>query len=372
MEKEKQTGNIWKGIAIAAIVLLAVLGILFAVTLGKSKGTQATDGAAPISGAEALSLWTEGSAAKTALIEYMEAITDPDSPDFIPVERRIAVFDLDGTLFCETDPNYFDYTLLVYRVLEDEDYRDRASDFEREVAQKIVTLNETGVAADGLEVDHGRAVASAFAGMTIEEFNDYIQKFKELPMPGYEGMNRGGGFYRPMLEVIDYLQANEFTVFIVSGTDRLIVRGIIDNSPIDIPNSQIIGSDETIIASDQGDTDGLHYVFDDDDVLVLGGDFIIKNLKMNKVAVIMQEIGVQPVLSFGNSSGDASMAEYVTSGNPYRSLAFMLCCDDTERENGNTEKADKMYASCEEFGWIPISMKNDWSTIYGDGVTRKQ
>ena len=86
----------------------------------------------------------------------------------------------------------------------------------------------------------------------------------------------------------------------------------------------------------------------------------------------MQEIGVQPVLSFGNSSGDASMAEYVTSGNPYRSLAFMLCCDDTERENGNTEKADKMYASCEEFGWIPISMKNDWSTIYGDGVTRKQ
>ena len=77
------------------------------------------------------------------------------------------------------------------------------------------------------------------------------------------------------------------------------------------------------------------------------------------------------VLSFGNSTGDASMAEYATSNNPYKSLAFMLCCDDTERENGNTEKAEKMVSLCEEFDWIPVSMKNDWTTIYGDGVTKK-
>ena len=92
---------------------------------------------------------------------------------------------------------------------------------------------------------------------------------------------------------------------------------------------------------------------------------------MNKVTVIAQEIGVQPVLSFGNSTGDSSMAEYVTSNNPYKSLAFMLCCDDTERENGSQEKADKMFSLCEEFDWVPISMKNDWKTIYGDGVTKK-
>ena len=122
---------------------------------------------------------------------------------------------------------------------------------------------------------------------------------------------------------------------------------------------------------DQGDTDGLDYVFDDDDVLVLGGEFIIKNLKMNKVTVIMQEIGQQPVLSFGNSTGDSSMAEYATSNNPYRSLAFMLCCDDLVRENGNQAKADKMYSLCEQYGWTPISMRDDWTTIYGEGVTRK-
>ena len=91
---------------------------------------------------------------------------------------------------------------------------------------------------------------------------------------------------------------------------------------------------------------------------------------MNKVSVIMREIGQQPVLSFGNSSGDSSMANYVISKNPYPSLAFMLCCDDLERENGNLSKAEKMENSCKQYGWIPISMKNDWKTIYGPEVKR--
>ena len=65
------------------------------------------------------------------------------------------------------------------------------------------------------------------------------------------------------------------------------------------------------------------------------------------------------------------MASYTITNNRYKSLAFMLCCDDTERENGNTEKADKMYQTCRENNYIPISMKNDWKTIYGDGVTYK-
>ena len=317
-----------------------------------------------------LSLWTEGAESKQKLIDYVESVTAEGSSDYIPVENRIAVFDLDGTLFCETDPNYFDYTMLLYRVTEDPDYKDKASDFEKEVAEKIKTINEGGKAAEGLEVDHGKAVASAFAGMTVSEFEDYIQEFKKQPMPSYNGITRGEGFYRPMLQVIDYLQVNDFTVYIVSGTDRFIVRGIAKGA-LDLPASQIIGSDESLVAEDQGDVDGLDYVFDDDDKVVLGGDFLIKNLKMNKVTVIAQEIGVQPVLSFGNSTGDASMAEYATSNNPYKSLAFMLCCDDTERENGNTEKAEKMVSLCEEFDWIPVSMKNDWTTIYGDGVTKK-
>ena len=90
---------------------------------------------------------------------------------------------------------------------------------------------------------------------------------------------------------------------------------------------------------------------------------------MNKVTVINKEIGIQPVLSFGNTTGDAAMANYTIGKNPYKSLAFMLCCDDLERENGKLSKAQDMYNLCEEFNWIPVSMKNDWKTIYADGVT---
>ena len=65
------------------------------------------------------------------------------------------------------------------------------------------------------------------------------------------------------------------------------------------------------------------------------------------------------------------MAEYVTTNNKYKSLAFMLCCDDTERENGKPKKAEDMVALCEKYDWVPVSMKNDWKTIYGEGVTKK-
>ena len=366
MEKKEKQMKTWRGVAIAAMCLLLCVSILYALGVGWKQAEEPVK----VPGDEYLTLWTAESVARAELVSYVEAVTEMGSADYIPVENRVAVFDLDGTLFCETDPNYFDYTLLVYRVLEDPDYKDKASDFERETALKIVEQNRSGASFEGLEVDHGKCIASAFAGMTVEEFNAYIQEFKKLPMPSYEGMLRGEGWYQPMLEVVNYLQANDFTVYIVSGTDRFIVRGIVDNSPLNIPPRQIIGSDETLVAPDQGDTDGLQYVYDDNDQLVLGGEFLIKNLKMNKVTVIMQEIGVQPVLSFGNSTGDASMAEYVTTNNPYRSLAFMLCCDDTVRENGSEKKADKMFELCEQFNWVPISMKNDWTTIYGEGVNR--
>ena len=205
---------------------------------------------------------------------------------------------------------------------------------------------------------------------SLPPFEEYVEDFRNQPAPGYEGMTRGQAFYLPMIQVVNYLQQNGFEVYIVSGTDRFIMRGLCEGM-IEVPRDHLIGSDMTLVAEDQGDTDGLEYTFDDDDKLVLGGDFVIKDLNMNKVTVIAQEIGVQPVLSFGNSSGDAAMAEYATSNNPYKSLAFMICCDDTTRENGNPKKAEKMKDMCEEFGWIPVSMKDDWGTIYGEGVERK-
>lgn len=332
--------------------------------------TEAAETTAPVEEVDALSLWTSEAEAKKALVSYVENVTNENSPDYIPVEDRIAVFDMDGTILCETDPYYFDHCLLVYRVLEDPNYKDKASTFEKDVATRLQAKFDGDSSIEVSMIEHGQAVAMAFAGMTIDEFEAYVEDFKNQPAPGYNNMTRGEAFYKPMIQVIDYLQANDFTVYIVSGTDRLIVRGLIKGS-VDIPRNQLIGSDELLVATGQGDVDGMEYTFTDQDKLVTGGQFIIKTLDMNKVTAIMTEIGIQPVLSFGNSTGDSAMAEFTTTNNKYKSLAFMLCCDDLVRENGNTAKADKMRDLCKEFGWIPISMRDDWTTIYGDDVTRK-
>ena len=324
-----------------------------------------------VTGDDPLSLWNDDAPLKKELTAYVQAVTDEKSPDFIPAEDRVATFDVDGTLLNETDPNYFDYTLLVHRVLEDPDYKDKASEFEKATANKIVDQNTNGTKYDELPLEHGQAVASAFKGMTVDEFYEYVHKFAESDMPSYTGMKRGASFYQPMVQVVQYLQANDFDVYMMSGTDRLIMRGLFSSElcPIDIPLNHILGSDESLVGSKQGDEDGLNYTFGKDEQLVLGGKFYMKTLKENKCYIIQREVAKQPVLSFGNSSGDFAMDNYALSNPKYKSAAFQLCCDDLERENGNTEKADKMLKECQEYGYTPVSMKNDWKTIYGDGVT---
>ena len=355
--------NMKKTIKKAFTVLIIAVSMLLVVSCA-TNAAQDPD--------KALNLWTENAPLKTALVEFVQNATDKSNPGYIPVERRIAVFDMDGTILCETDRDYFDHTLLAYRVTEDPSYIYRASEFEKDVANQIIEKSKTSSPVSGLDIDHGKAVATAFKGMTPDRFIDYIQVFKELPMPGYEGMKRGDSFYLPMIQVIDYLQANDFTVYIVSGTDRLISRAIFyNNDAFNLQPKQIIGSDVLLVATNQGTTDGLQYTYTDKDQVVIGGQFLIKNLKMNKVTAIVREIGYQPVLSFGNTTGDAAMAMYTITNNPYPSLAFMLCCDDLVRENGNQQKADDMYSLCRQLNWIPVSMKIDWTTIYGDGVKRK-
>ena len=404
MERETTTSIVWKYIAIVLIAVTIALAVAM-VTLTNSKLKSRTvaeettaavpetiqesvpetvsetvpETEAPVelsaakmaieTGNNMLSYWTDSALTKQQLIAYMSDITDECSPNFIPVDRRIAVFDFDGTLFCETDPNYFWYNLLVYRVLEDEGYK--ASKFEKATAKKIVDLNEKGIKSNNLPMDIAKSIASSFAGMTLEEFDAYVQNYKSLSMPGYNGLLRGDSWYLPMLQIVEYLQANDFTVYVVSGSDRFIVRSIVKNSPLNVPMRQIIGSDESVVATGQDDEDGLEYTFTGKDKVILGGKFLRGNVNMNKTTAIIQEIGVQPVLSFGNTMSDASMAMYTITENPYKSLAFMLCCDDLERENGNTDKANAMYQSCAEYNWIPVSMKNDWTTIYGDSVTKK-
>ena len=95
-------------------------------------------------------------------------------------------------------------------------------------------------------------------------------------------------------------------------------------------------------------------------------------MKMNKVVVIEDEIGKQPVLAFGNSGGDTSMLNYALADNKYKSLSFLVICDDTKRELGNIDKANKCIKLADKNGWIKISMRDDFKTIYGDNVKRTE
>ena len=311
---------------------------------------------------EPLSSWNDRAPAKSALIDYVEAVTKKGSPDYIPVERRIAVFDFDGTLFLETDPTYFDWQLFEHRVLEDRSYK--ATDEQLTAAR----ASRKGKFPK-LDKNRERMVAEAYRGMTLNEFYAFVGKFMTTDQPGFNGLKRGDAYYRPMLEVIEFLRRNGFTIYVISGTERYTMRPL--TAVLRLPPAQIIGSDNTLVASGQGGKDGLEYVFVKGDRVLLGGANIVKNLQMNKVSIIMREIGIQPVLAFGNTMSDASMLNYAISGNKYKALGFMLLCDDLVREYGNMKKADAMRRNCRKYGWIPVSMRDDWKTIYGDGVTRK-
>ena len=385
MENDKTVPSWWRIVAIVAACGCIVFAILFATKQGgpaeggtasepakaESKQTEQKADLSLVQGDDPLNLWNDDAPLKKELINYVKAVTDEKGKDFIPKEERVATFDFDGTLFCETDPNYFDYTMLLYRVTEDPNYKDKASDFEKAVAAKIDDQNKNGTKYDELPIEHGQAVASAFKGMTIDEFYNYVHEFMKQPMPSYTGMTRGGGFYKPMVQVVQYLQANDFDVYIMTGTDRLILRGIFSDPscPIKLPLNHVLGSDESLVGSNQGDKDGLDYTFTKDDKLVTGGNFMMKTLKENKCYIIQREVARQPVPSFGNRSGDFAMDNYALSNSAHKNAAFQLCCDDLERENGNEKKAAEMQENCQKNGYVPVSMKNDWKTIYGDGVT---
>ncbi|MCR5763098.1 MAG: haloacid dehalogenase-like hydrolase [Treponema sp.] len=318
--------------------------------------------------AKSFSSWNECTAI-SELKAYVKNVTNKRSPDFIPPEDRIATFDMDGTFVGELYPTYFEYKLLEYRILDDENYKGKASESEISAATAIRNFCQKGEAFPAhFDIIHGTAAAKAYAGMTLKEFDSYVKEFASKKVNGFTGMTYGQSFYKPMLEVFDFLNANGFTCYVVTGSDRFIARALVDS--IGIPSNRVIGMDVELKADGQGDAEGVNYVFTPEDTLVRGDKMLIKNLKTNKVKLIAQEIGKVPVLSFGNSGGDTSMHNYCLKNPAYKAKAFMLIADDAERDHANVEKALKLGKQWEAAGYIVISMKNDFKTIYGKNIEK--
>ncbi|MBQ3450906.1 MAG: haloacid dehalogenase-like hydrolase [Selenomonadaceae bacterium] len=305
--------------------------------------------------------WTKNSVAKQKLIEYVTDVTNKRSKNFIPVEDRLAVFDVDGTIACETAPFCFDFMMFVYRALDDPDYIASAQDRANGELVKAAIYNHK--MTNDVRRKHCESNASVFAGMTSEEFAAYTRNYLNTPVEGFDNLKVGEAFYLPMIEVISYLKANNFKIYLVSGADRDYMRTSAEIFPVD----GMIGTDYKHVATNQGDIDGMDYTLKPDDKVVRG-DFVSKDINMNKVSNIAREIGKKPVLAFGNSTGDSSMINFSMRDNKYRTAAFFVICDDLEREFGNVDKANKCIKLADNNGWIKISMRDDFKTIYGDNV----
>ena len=320
----------------------------------------------PTTAKEYFSLWNQCEAL-TALQEYVEDVTNPDSKNYIREEDRIATFDMDGTFVGELYPTYFEYNLLEYRALDDATYE--APKDVMETAQEIRDFVRNGKKLpDHFDMKHAQAAAKAYAGMTLAEFDAYVKAYAAQPANGFTGMTYGESFYKPMLQVFDYLKDKGFTYYVVSGSDRFICRALVER--IGIEPNRVIGMDVKLRSTSQGAEEGVNHTFGREEDLVRTDELIIKNLKTNKVLQISQEIGKVPVLTFGNSGGDAAMHNYALSNPKYRSAAFMLIADDDERDHASRQKALTLGEQWQKAGYYVISMRDDFRTIYGDGVVK--
>ena len=309
--------------------------------------------------------WNEDSPALKSIVAFVEDVTDEASENYVPPEARVAVFDSDGTLVGEHLPTYIDQCMLMYRMLYDDtcepDPEDRA----------FMETLEAALLNGEPEPDSPRSTAQmaaeSFKGWTVEEYRAYVRDFMARPVVGFEGMTYGEIFFRPMVALVRYLSEHDFMVYICSGTERSLLRELtMDALGQWIPPYRVIGTGFSLIATNQGDKAPRSYTYGPDDEVLLEGNMVFKNLKMNKVVSIVNEIGIAPILAFGNSSGDFAMAQYTLQ---HGGRAYMLLCDDVERDYGDLDVAASFAEECEALGFETVSERNEFATLFGDGVT---
>ena len=350
-------------------ICLALFAALVPINLAAAEGFDynPTDSGSRIGTALLTDYWMDNSKAAESLNEYLRAVTDETSPDYIPRENRIAVFDLDGTLMCETYPFCFEYMVFTNYALN---HSEEMPEDVLAVAQEIVDATG-GEKPSGMSTRQAAAAAIAYKGMTMAELAKVVEDFKSSDAWGFTGMTRGEAWYKPMVELFEKLQKNGFSVYVVTATERNIVRQVIAGT-LDIPPSHVIGTEYGYTATNQGDVADADYTFQSKDQIVFDGNYYGENAKTSKVDAIVREIGQQPVLAFGNSSGDLAMEVYTITDNPFLSAAYMVLADDAKREYGSFDGTAAKKTSYEEMGIGVISMRDDFATIYGDNVEKKQ
>jgi phosphoserine phosphatase len=308
-----------------------------------------------VSAAEPLASWND-TASKQAVMSFVEKVSHEGSPDFVPVPERIAVFDNDGTLWTEAP-----IPLQVAFVLDE--LKRRAPNEPQLAADPMVQAALQGDIAKLLAGKHHdgliKIIALTHSGMTTKQYEDSVNAWLKTYKHPRFGQPIPGLTYQPMQELLDYLRANDFKTFIVSGGGADFMR-VWTEAVYKIPPEQVIGSNaQTRFELLEGRpvlTKTLDQLFVDD--------------KEGKPVAIHQFIGRRPIACFGNSDGDQAMMEYTTIDNPRPSFGLIVHHTDEAREYAydakppSSGKLVTALTAAKEHGWTVVDMKHDWKTVF--------
>jgi phosphoglycolate phosphatase-like HAD superfamily hydrolase len=309
-------------------------------------------GAATLFAADPLPSWQE-TASKQAVRAFVEKVTKADSPGFIPPAERIAVFDNDGTLWSE-QPVYFQAFYIFDRI---KSLAPRHPEWKDKEPFAAVLKGDLKAALAGGEHALLELAMATHAGMTTEEFEKTVGDWLATAKHPQTGKLYTEMVYQPMRELLQYLRANGFKTFIVSGGGSDFLR-VFAEKAYGVPPEQVIGS--SIKAQ--------YEVRDGKPVIIKLPELNFIDDKGGKPVGIHQHIGRRPVFAAGNSDGDFEMLEWTTSGEGPR-FGLIIHHDDAEREWAYDRESPigRLARGLDEApkrGWAVVSMKTDWKQIH--------
>ncbi|QIA06405.1 HAD family hydrolase [Draconibacterium halophilum] len=311
--------------------------------------TQCTITTKESSKTEVLPLWNDG-AVKTAITEFVSNVTDTTSADFVAVTDRIAVFDNDGTLWCEK-PVCIPVELELAYVKREYPKR---PEWEQNKFFSGLAGDNLSVLEDYSTEEIINKIFDAQQGMKEEDYKDFV--YKTLSQVKHRKFNRPlkEMTYSPMVQLVHYLQNNNFSVYIVTGGEITSVRTISEEI-YDIPKENVVGTSVL-----------LEYVSDENGAyLVRTAEMNSNNNKAVKPTNIELHIGRKPIFAAGNSDGDYQMMEYTLSGDK-PSMAILVHHNDEAREFDYMHGSEMAIADAAEKGWHVVSMKDDFKEIFAE------
>lgn len=307
--------------------------------------------------ADPLSSWND-TATRKAIIDFVDRVTDENSPDFVPPAERIATFDNDGCLWSE-QPVYFQAVWAldhIKSIADDHPEWKTTEPFKSAIAGDMKGLLATG--KEGVI----QVMMAAHSNITADEFKQVVGDWLANARHPKTGMLYSKMTYRPMRELLDYLRANEFKTYIVSGGGIDFLR-VFAEEAYGIPPEQVVGT--TIDAEFE--------IIDGVPTITKKGKVVLIDDKAGKPVGIYRHIGRRPIFAAGNSDGDLQMLQYTTipTGPKDTTPRFGLIVHHTDGERefaydreSHIGKLDQALKEAPERGWVVVDMKEDWNTVF--------